>query len=179
MINSSDVFCHRTNDTFSAVPDLVKIVDDALLQAATEEELLVKLRIVLTACKVGNLTLSRDKVCWGQEISFAGYIIGDKGVFPDQKRTMDIAKFPVLTDLTTLRGLLRLVNQLGHFLPDLAHLTVDVRQLLKKYVDLLWLQPHQEVFELICKILTSPLVVKPFNKKLKTEWLTEASRLKG
>jgi hypothetical protein len=28
-------------------------------------------------------------------------------------------------------------------------------------------------------MLTSPLVVKPFDKKLKTELLTDASRLKG
>jgi hypothetical protein len=110
------VFCHRTDNIFSAVPDLLKIVDNALLQAATEEELLVKLRIALTACRAGNLTLSRDKVCWGQEISFAGYIIGDKGVFPDPKRTVAIAKFPVPPDLTTLRGFQRLVNQLEHFL---------------------------------------------------------------
>jgi hypothetical protein len=68
---------------------------------------------------------------------------------------------------------------LGHFLPDLAHLTVDLRQLLKKDVDFMWLQPHQEAFELIRQILTSPLVVKPFDKKLKTELLTDASRLKG
>jgi hypothetical protein len=128
--NPSDIFCHRTDNIFSAVPDLLKIVDDALLQAATEEELLVKLRIELTDCRVGNLTLSRDKVCWGQEMSFAGYIIGDKGVFPDTKRTMAIAKFPISTDLTTLRSFLRLENELGHFLPNLAHLTVDLRQLL-------------------------------------------------
>jgi hypothetical protein len=63
-------------------------------------------------------------------------VIGDKGVFPDPKRTMAIAKFPVPTDLTFLRGFLGLVNQLGHFLPDLAHLTVDLRQLLKKMLNL-------------------------------------------
>jgi hypothetical protein len=57
--------------------------------------------------------------------------------------------FPVPTDLTTFRGFLELVNQLGHFLPNLAHLTVDLRQLLKKDVDFMWLQPHQEAFELI------------------------------
>jgi hypothetical protein len=44
----------------------------------------------------------------------------------------------------------------------------------------LWLQqPHQEDFELICKILTSDLVVRPFDPKLKTELLTDASKLKG
>jgi hypothetical protein len=50
MKNSSDVFSHRTDDIFSAVPDVMKIVDDALLQAPTEKELLIKLRIALTAC---------------------------------------------------------------------------------------------------------------------------------
>jgi hypothetical protein len=58
MINSSDVFCHRTDNIFAAVPDLLKIVHDALLQAPTEEELLVKLRIALASCRAGNLTLS-------------------------------------------------------------------------------------------------------------------------
>jgi hypothetical protein len=90
-----------------------------------------------------------------------------------------IAKFPFPTDLTTLRGFIGQVNHLGHFLPDLAHLTVDLRQLLKKDTEFLWLPPHQEAFKLICKILTSPLVVKPFDKKLKTELLTNASCLKG
>jgi hypothetical protein len=56
---------------------------------------------------------------------------------------------------------------------------VDLRQLLKQDVDFMWLQPHQESFELIRQILTSPLVVKPFDTKLKTELLTYASRLKG
>jgi hypothetical protein len=77
MKNSSDVFCHRTDDIFPAVPDVLKIVDDALLQAPSEKELLEKLLMALTSCREGNLTLSREKVCWGQEISFAGYVIGD------------------------------------------------------------------------------------------------------
>jgi hypothetical protein len=34
--NLSDVFCHRTDDIFAAVPDILKIVDDALLQAPSE-----------------------------------------------------------------------------------------------------------------------------------------------
>jgi hypothetical protein len=40
MKNLRDVFCHRTDDIFAAVPDLLKIVDDVLLKAPTEEELL-------------------------------------------------------------------------------------------------------------------------------------------
>jgi hypothetical protein len=83
MKNSSDVFCHRIDDIFAALPDVLKIVDDALLQAPTEKKLSVKLLMALTSCREGNLTLSREKVFREQEISFAGYVIGDKGVFPD------------------------------------------------------------------------------------------------
>ncbi len=179
MVNSSDVFCHRTDDIFAAVPDVLKIVDDALLQAPTEKELIKKLRIALSACREGNLTLSRDKVSWGKEISFAGYIIGEKGVFPDPQRTMAISNFPVPTDLTSLRGFLGLVNQLGHFLPDLAHMTVDLRQLLKKDIEFLWLQPHQEAFERIRKVLTSPLVVSLSIESRKQSYLRMLPGQKG
>jgi hypothetical protein len=47
MKNSSDVFCHKTDNILSAVPDLIKIVDDSLLQAETEEKLL---SIIATSC---------------------------------------------------------------------------------------------------------------------------------
>jgi hypothetical protein len=65
------------------------------------------------------------------------------------------------------------------FLRASMGLTMDLSLLLKKDVDFMWLQLHQEVFELIRQILTSPLVVKTFDKKLKTELLRDASRLKG
>jgi hypothetical protein len=83
MKNSSDVFCHRTDDILSDVTDLIKVVDDSLLQAETEDELLSILRIALVACRKGNLTLSKDKIKWGQKIGFAGYIISSMGVYPD------------------------------------------------------------------------------------------------
>jgi hypothetical protein len=155
MKNSSDVFCHRTNDILSDVPDLIKVVDDLLLQAETEDELLSILHIALVACRKGNLTLSKDKIKWVQKIGFAGYITSNTGVYPDPACTLAIRQFPVPKDLSSLRGFLGLANQLGHFLPDLAHITVNLRLLLKKDVNFFWLQqPHQEDFELICKILT-------------------------
>jgi hypothetical protein len=132
MKNSSDVFCHRTDDILSDVPDLIKVVDNSLLQAETEDKLLSILRIALNACWKGNLTLSKDKIKWGQKIGFAGYIISSTGVYPDPARTLAIRQFPVPKDLSSLRGFLGLANQLGHILPDLAHMTVNLRLLLKK-----------------------------------------------
>jgi hypothetical protein len=87
MKNSSDVFCHRTDDILSDVPDIIKIVDYWLLQVETEGELLSILRIALVACRKGNLTLSKDKIKWGQKIGFAGYIMSNTLLYPDPART--------------------------------------------------------------------------------------------
>jgi hypothetical protein len=129
---SNDVFCHRTDNILSDIPDLIKVIDDSILQAETEDELLSILRIALVACQKGNLMLSKDKIKWGQKIGFAGYIISNTGVYPNPARTLAIRQFPVPKDLSSLRGFLGLANQLGHFLPDLAHMTVNLRILLKK-----------------------------------------------
>jgi hypothetical protein len=132
MKNSSDVFCHRTDNILSDVPDLIKVVGDSLLQAETEDELLSILCIALVACRKGNLILSKDKKKWGQKIGFTGYIISSTGIYPDPARILAIRQFPVPKDLSSLRDFLGLANQLGHFLPDLAHMTVNLRLLLKK-----------------------------------------------
>jgi hypothetical protein len=86
------------------VPDLIKIVDDSLLQAETEEKLLIILQIALEACRKGNLTLSKDKIKWGQKIGFAGYIISNTGVYPDPARTLAIRQFPSAKRFIVIKG---------------------------------------------------------------------------
>ena len=176
---SSDGFCERTDIILAPVPDMLKIVDDALLQAPTKEELLKKLEVALVCCRKHNLTLSAKKMSMGQSINFAGYIISADGVKPDPGQVKALKDFPVPTNLTELRSFLGLANQLAFLLPDLAHATAGLRPLLKKDVAFLWLPEHQSSFEDTIKLLTSDMIVKPFNPSFKTELLTDASRLKG
>jgi hypothetical protein len=128
----SDAFCACTDSIMSGVPDVMNIVDHALLQAPTKEALQSHLRIALTACRAGNLTLNREKLLMGTSIPFAGYTISNGGVLPDPKRLLAVAEFPVTKDITAQRRFLRLVNQLGFFVPNLAHLTELLQALLKK-----------------------------------------------
>ena len=179
MSPSSDEFCFRTDHILAEVPGVLKIVDDALLQAPTYEELCRRFRMACEAARAGNLTLSKEKVAYGAEIEFGGYVISDKGVKPDPKRLAAVAEFPRPVDVSSLRGFLGLANQLGFFVPDLAHLSEDLRQLLKKGVAWQWLAQHEEAFIKIKQVLTSPMVVKAFDPGLRTELLTDASRLKG
>ena len=176
---SSDGFCYRTDEILRPVPDLLKIVDDALLQAPTKAELLRRFRLALECCRRHNLTLSVDKIEFGQEIHYAGYLLSANGVKPDPKRLAAITEFPQPTDLKTLRGFLGLANQLGHFMPDLAHMTKPLRQLLKKETAWQWTVEQQRAFDQTKELLTSPSIVQPFKQGREIELLTDASRLCG
>ena len=176
---SSDHFCARTDAAFAGVRDLLKIVDDGLLQAPTKPVLLKEFRNVLECCRKSSITLSKPKLQMGQSVIFAGHTISKDGVMPEPKRTDAIRLFPVPTNITELRGFLGLVNQLGVFVPDLAHVTQPLRGLLKKNVAYLWLPEHQAAFEKTKEILLSELVIKPYNPNLQMQLLTDASRLKG
>ena len=113
MSSSSDGFCDKSDHVFRPVPDLLKIVDDALIQAPTKQELLRKFKIALECCRSNNLNLSRKKLQFGTEIEFAGHIITESGTKPCPARTKAITEFPRPKDITQLRGFLGLVNQLA------------------------------------------------------------------
>ena len=176
---SSDYFCERSDYAFADVLDLLKIVDDGLLQAPTRQDLLRQFRLALECCRKSNLTLSQPKLEIGQSVVFAGYDITKDGVKPAPKRTEGISNFPVPKNVSELRSFLGLVNQLGIFIPDLAHVTNDLRALLKKNVAYTWLPDHQKAFEDTKRLLLSDLLLRPFDVGLKSELLTDASRLFG
>ena len=176
---SSDYFCERTDLAFAKVPDLLKIVDDGLLQAPSKPVLLKSFREVLECCRQNNLTLSRPKLDLGQQVTFAGHQITKDGVKPEPRKIDAIVKFPAPTNITELRSFLGLANQLGMFIPDLAHATQDLRSLLKKNVAYTWMPEHQLAFDKVKSLLSSPLLIQPFEVKRNTELLTDASRLYG
>ena len=65
-------------------------------------------------------------------LPFAGYLISDKGVAPNQERVEAIRKFPTPKDQTGIKSFLGLANQLNFFIPDFAHQTSHLRALLGK-----------------------------------------------
>ena len=107
---------------------------------------------------------------------FAGYQVGAEGVKPHTDRTRAIADFPKPKDISELRGFLGLVNQLGHFIPDLAHVTNPLRELLKKDIQFQWLEEHDKAFNDTKSLLLRDMSVQPFDTSKVTHLLTDASR---
>jgi len=178
MNSTSDEWNIRSDDALHDI-DIQKIVDDVLLQGETEQEVLNLLVKCLERCRKHNITLSRKKVEFGESVRFAGFVISKGGIKPDPERLDALAKFPVPKDLTALRGFMGLSNQFAIFVPDLTHVSDPLRKMTMKNAVFDWRPEHQGAFEQIKKMLTSPLVVKPFDPRLPTQLLTDASRLYG
>ena len=176
---SGDEWCARSDHALAGLQGVTKLVDDILIQAATEEELFQRIREVLQRCRDHGIYISERKIAIGSSIKFAGHIISDQGVLPDNDKVAAITDFPTPKNIHELRSFLGLANQLGQFVPDLAHNTVKMRSLLKKDAAYVWLPFHEQEFQRVKRILTGDLIVKFFDPTQRTQLLTDASRLNG
>ena len=113
----------------------------------------------------------------GESVVFAGYNISKDGIKPIADRTAAISNFPTPSCTKELKSFIGLSNQLGHFVPDLAHSVNTLNQLLRKNVSWQWLPDQESAFKTTKEILTGDLILKPFNPNHDTELITDASRI--
>ena len=64
----------------------------------------------LKKCKVLNIVLSKKKFIIGSTLPFAGYIVSDQGVQPNQERVVAIRHFPYPKDQTGIKSFLGLAK---------------------------------------------------------------------
>lgn len=176
---SSDEWCRRSDEAMQGLKGVTKLVDDILIQAPDFNTLHKRICAVLDRCRKHGLTISKRKLKIGEQVKFAGFLISGRNVAPDPDKLKALSEFPAPTNVSELRSFLGLANQLGHFVPDLAHMSEPLRKLLHKDIAYVWLEEHEMAFQSIIKALTSNLSVHHFDSSLRTELLTDASRLKG
>ena len=126
-----------------------------------------------------NMTISSRKLKIGATVKFAGHIISASCIRPDPDFLASIRDFPKPTDRKHIRSFLGLAVQLGNFLPDLAHNTTLLRQLTSEKNAFLWLDSHESQFQKLKRLLTSDMLVRPFDPALPSLLVTDASRLYG
>ena len=105
----------------------MKIVDDTIIWASTEDQLEERVTTVLQRCLENNITISRKKFEMGNSIHFAGHIISDNGIRPDDVKFAALRNFQQPANVKELRSFLGLVAQFGAFAPETACLTSHLR----------------------------------------------------
>ena len=135
--------------------------------------------MVLDGCRKTGVIISNKKLKMGEEVKFGGYIINSHTVQPNPEKVEGISQFPVPTNVSELRSFLGLVNTFDIFQPDLAHAKATLNELLRKNIAWVWLEDHQKCFDEIKDLLTKEMKLYHYDPNLRTELLTDASRLKG
>ena len=176
---SSDEWCRQSDIIIAGLPYAMKIVDDTIIWGNNEAELEERVTTVLQRCADNNITISRKKFELGRKIQFAGHIISDGGIRPDDDKFAALREFKQPENIKELRSFLGLVAQFGAFSPDSACLTSHLRQLLRKDTPWVWLPEHTTDFKQTKEALTCPTTLQPFDPRVKTVLLTDASRLHG
>ena len=156
---SSYEWCRQSDVIIRGLPYAMKIVDDTIIWATDEKELKERVETVLKRCEEDNITISRKKLKLGNSIHFAGHIISDGGICPEDKTFAALRNFQQPGNVKELRSFLGLVAQFGAFALDTACLTSHLCQLLQKDTPWLCLPEYHLDFENTKKALTSPTVL--------------------
>ena len=130
--SSSDEWCRHSDRAIHGLLFTKKIVDDILVWGSSLPELYDRIRVIAARCNDLNIALTKKKFVIGNEISFAGLLLTEKGVKPDPARILALSEFPRPKDVTGVRSFLGLANQLSGFVPDFAHMSVNLRALTAK-----------------------------------------------
>ena len=114
--------------------------------------------MVMERCRDHNITLSASKAQVGQEVKFAGFMVGSEGIKADPAKVEAIKEFPAPKDLTNLKSYLGLANQLGEFCPDLKQSLEPIKPLLSGKNAYAWNEELQKSFDKSKEVLCSCLL---------------------
>ena len=74
------------------------------------------------------------------QLKFLGHMVDEHGASPDPDKTAAVREMKPPRNITEVRRLLGLANQLGKFSPNLAEISQPLRELLKKNREWLWVE---------------------------------------
>ena len=122
-------------------------------------------------CEVG-MKFNPDKCEFKKDsISFYGVTLSADGVKPDPRKIDAIKNLPEPRTESLLQSFLAMVNYLSRFSLNIAKMMCNLRALLKKNIEFLWLPQHSINFKAIVQELCSPKLLKYYDstKKLYLE----------
>ena len=174
--NSSDEFLRRSDSALVNCRQFtVKLVDDLLIHARNEKELMERIKQVLEALRVAQITLSKKKFKISSRVKFGGMIISDLGVQPDPERIAALVKLEPPKNVKEVRGWLGAIQQLNIYHPHLALYLKSVQNLTKKGAVWDWNQDCEKAYQEVNKLIQEHLHLKFFDCSKPAILMSDAS----
>ena len=109
-------------------------IDDCIIYADSEKELLKRIRTILQRCRDFNIIINPEKCVIGvTEIEILGHVINQEGIKFSKERLALVADIPLPTTGTKLLSFLGIINYLRDHIKDYASLTAPLRALATRF----------------------------------------------
>ena len=129
------------------IKNMVCYQDDIYIGATNENELKMKIDIVLNRLRNAGITINEKTwVNNGSKISFLGYTISKEGISPNQALIEKILKIATPKNKKELESFWRLVNFYRRHVLKYTNLE-PFANLRKKYVEFIWSEKQQKAFD--------------------------------
>eukprot|EP00794_Sanderia_malayensis_P005886 gene5886-biopygen4888 len=145
-------------------------LDDIVVFAATEEEHMRRLDLVLERIAKAGLTVKPSKCQWLQrQVKFLGHIVFSEGVAVDPAKVKAVKSFPTPKNQTDVRSFIGLTSYYRRFIPEYASRTKALTELTKKKCKFSGSEEAEKSFEDLKNCLsTAPVLRCPdFNLQFK------------
>ena len=161
--SAPEIFQRTMSEILQEQTGVVCHMDDMLVFAADAKQHDERLNNVLTKLQASGITLNEAKCEFKKtSIRFLGQIIDGAGVHADPRKTEVIRDFPQPTNVHELRRFAGMVNQLGKFVPNMAHTMAPLCSLLKSDVGWNWDTNQSDAFREIKRALMSSPTLAPY-----------------
>ena len=176
----SEHYNRRMAEMVSSLTNTHHVVDDVII-ADTDLALHVKnVHAFLEKCHAQGVTLNREKFRYAQsEVTFAGFQLSERGYTADPELVSAIKQFPVPKNVTDLRSLFGLMNQLGSFSDSLSALLEPFRPLLHRENEFTWTDEHSKKFAELKAAMCDPPFLAFYDPRKSTTLYADASRING
>ena len=145
-VNAPATFQRAMDFIFKDVEGVVVYIDDILVCAATEQEMLERLTLCFQKLLEFNMKVRMDKCCFFMpELQYLGHIISAEGTRPDPKYVQKLVALqrPAKGDIQRYIGF---VQWLGKFIPHLAQKLEPISRLRRKNVKYEWTEEQEKAY---------------------------------
>ena len=154
--SAPEFFQNAMSKLLNGIPNVLCLMDDIFIHGIDQQEHDITLGKVLEKLQSAGVVLNRKKCVFGvSELKYLGHLVNSHGIKPDPDRIKAVREMPAPKNVSQVRSLLGMVNQLGKFIPNLAEKTQPFRRLLEKDVHFEWfvaqVKAFEEIVETICE----------------------------
>ena len=123
---------------------------------------------VLETLRKAGITLNEKCIFSVGKVKFLGHIVSKNGVEVDPSKAESITQLSQPQNVSDVRRLLEIVNQVDQSIDNLATKTEPLRQLLKRENAWIWTPSHEKSFRDIKTALSTTPVLAHYDSKLET-----------